>query len=281
MNSCKYDRDQGDYIRPDGHPCRHDDYGDPTHHCTHRLTCTEHVAPHEQTCARCLGRTRTDITRIPQLHARMPEEAEDAGVNSEAMNLAGPAANPATFAARRNIDKQWIRDHIPEERWERAMAVLLASDDEHHPLAVLGRWDMITRQHYGHNTDRPVTVANAADYLARQLDRMAQDPRFDFAKFGRETRRCRNHQERILAENEARDRGAPCPECTSDETGVGPRLVREWGHWCTREDCTRLHYLDETGDQWVCPRRPELHRWEHADYERWIVERRRYVRDAS
>lgn len=280
MTSCRYDRETNDYLR-DGDPCRHDDYGDPTHHCTHRLTCAEHIAPNEQTCARCLGRTRTDLGRIPQLHARMPTEAIHAGVNSEATNLAGPAADHSTFTARRNIDKQWIRDHIPEARWERAMTVLLVSDDEHHPLSVLGRWEMVIREHYNQPSDAPVSVVTAADYLDRQLGRMAHDDRLDFAKFGREIRRCRGHQEQVLAENEAKDRGAPCPECTNDKNGVGPRLVREWGHWCTREDCTKLHYLDDSGDEWVCPRHPDAHRWGHASYEKWIVEREKYNRQVS
>lgn len=279
--TCRYDRDQNDYIRPDGHPCRHDNYGDPTHHCTHRRTCTEHIAPTEQTCARCLGRTRTDISRITQLHARAHNEALYAGVNSEAANIAGPAADHATFTARRNIDKQWIRDNLPEAKWEQAMTVLVADDDVHHPLSVLGRWDLLARHAYGHDSHQPVTVLNAAEYLNSQLGRIAQDPQRDFAKMGREIRKCRSHLERVMAEDEARDRGAPCPDCTNEESGLGPKLVREWGHWCLADDCRKLHYLDESGDEWVCPRQPQTHRWDHESYEKWIVDRQKYNREAS
>jgi hypothetical protein len=272
-NRCRYDRDTTTYLRPDDTPCRTDDYGDPTHHCTAKKGCANHVAENEQTCARCIGRTRQDLTRTAQLAKLMMAAAMSAGVNSEAANLAGPAADYATFSARRRIDKEWIYGHIPAAKVERAMRSLLADDDEHHPLNVLGRWDLMLREHHGHPSDEVVTVDNAAAYIARHLPRIAQDPDQDFPQLARELRKCRNHLETVLANSQRPERGAPCPECTNEANGVGPRLIRDYGHWCLDDGCERIHYLDDSGDTWSCPRNP-AHQWTHDAYTNWIEERK-------
>lgn len=277
--TCRYDRETGAYL-VDGEPCRRDSYGDPTHHCTARRTCAQHVGPDELTCARCLGRTRVTLRRIPELVALMPAAAVESGIESEAANLAGPSTHPGAWANRRiamraHLDAWERLGRITEEQLIHARTAM-EDDDDLDPYLLLGRWDMMVREDYGHPSDKPVTVANAADYLDRQLHRIAQDPDQDFALLGRELRDCCNHLEAQLAVLRVQHRGAPCPECTSEEAGVGPRLVRRYGHWCEDSDCERLHYLDDSADQWVCPRDP-VHRWSHEDYSRWIEERRRAV----
>jgi hypothetical protein len=272
--TCRFDRDAGDYLTDDGSPCRRDDYGDPTHHCTARRTCSQHVGPGELTCARCLGRTRQDLRRIPELADLMPPEAEVVGLESEALNLAGPAADPEAWTWRKVAARQGRAWHLS----------LIEDDDEHHPYLVLGRWDLMLREDYGQPSDTPATIANAAAYLDRQLGRVAQDSNQDFPLLAREIRKCRAHLESVLRDSQAKDRGAPCPDCSTG-SDVAPRMVREYGHWCEDPDCQQQFHFsivvdgetgevrpDTSGDVWICPRNPS-HWRTHADYERWVEQR--------
>lgn len=259
---CRWDADQDQYLRPDGDPCKRDAYGDPTRHCTMRR-CSNHVGPRELTCARCLGRTRSKLRRIPVVASLLPLIALEGGVNSEAANLAGPAADPEAWSWRKIAAKQGRAWHVS----------LLEEDDELHPYSVLGRWDMMIREDYEHPSDQPVTVTNAAAYLDRQLGRIAQDDDQDFGLFASEIRKCLDHLERVLHTAMLKQRGVPCPDCTSEETGVGPRLVREFGHWCEADDCERLHYLDESADVWRCPRDRD-HWWTAEGYGNLMDERK-------
>jgi hypothetical protein len=131
---------------------------------------------------------------------------------------------------------------------------------------------MMLREDYEQPSDTAVSIANAAAYIDGQLGRVAQDPEQDFALLAREVRKCRNHLERVLHTAMLKQRGAPCPDCTSEESGVGPRLVREYGHWCDDEGCERLHYLDDSADRWTCPRN-RAHSWDVDAYTNWIEER--------
>ena len=266
MSTCRFDKAVEEYRTTDGEPCLTDEYGDPTRHCTARRTCSVHIGPDELTCPRCIGRTRADLSWIVNLSALMATAALSAGVDSEAANLAGPAADPEAWSWRKIAARQGRAWHLS----------LVEDDDEHHPYLVLGRWDLMLREDYEHPSDKAVTIANAASYLSRQLHRLANDPDQDYGQFAREIRKCRDHLEAVLATSRRVQRGAPCPECTTKDTGVGPRLVRRFGHWCNDEDCDRLHYDDDSGDIWVCPRDRD-HWWSHEDYSRWIEERRRYV----
>lgn len=252
--SCKYDRDKGEYLTADGEPCKRDEYGDPTRHCTARR-CSNHVGPRELTCARCIGRTRVNLKRIPVVAQMMILIAMQDGVDSEAANLAGPAADPEAWSWRKIAAKQGKSWHLS----------LIEEDDDEHPYTVLGRWDMMIREDYHQLSDDPVSIGNAADYLDRQLGRIAQDPNQDWSLFAYEIRKCRRHLDRVLHTALLKQRGAPCPDCTSEETGVGPRLVREFGHWCDDEDCEKVHHDDDSADQWVCPRNRD-HWWTAEGY---------------
>lgn len=254
MSNCRWDREAEDYML-DGGPCRWDEYGDRTHHCTARRGCANHVGAGELTCARCLGRTRSDIKRIADLAPLMLPVALGAGVNSEAANLAGPAADPEAWSWRKVAAAQGRAWHVS----------LIEDDDEHHPYSVLTRWEFMLREDYRDPRDAATSVSAAAAYLDRILHRIAQDDAQDFPLFAREMRTCRNHLEGVLRDSRTPERGAPCPACIETATGPAPRLVRQYGHWCESEECERFHHRDDSGDEWICPRYA-LHRWSEQDY---------------
>jgi hypothetical protein len=297
--TCRWDRDAEEYLN-DGEPCRTDDYGDPTRHCQARRSCAQHVGEGEITCARCLGRTRTDVRRIVALSPLMVIQALGSGVDSEAANLAGPAADYRVFSARRLIAKAWIVEHIHQpardwcedpdcqlrhfkanggDRWhkrgiENALTDLLDDDDEYHPYSVLTRWQMMLSEDYGSPLPDHLSIASAGDYLDRTLHRMAQDPEQDFGLFAREMRQCRNHLEAVIRNSATPERGAPCPDCK--DAGHVVRMSREYGHWCDDPLCERFHHADDSDDRWVCPR--DRDHWRtHEDYCRWIEERTQVV----
>lgn len=261
--SCKWDRDTEDYLNNSGEPCRVDDYGDPTNHCTARRTCGNHIGLGELTCARCIGRTRANLRRLPLLATLMMPVALGAGVNSEAANMAGPAADVEAWTWRKIAARQGRAWHIS----------LTEDDDELHPYTVLTRWQMMIAEGYSHDLPPVLSITGAADYLARQLGRIAQDPEQEFTLLAREIRRSVQHLEAVMANSDAQERGAPCPDCTNEHTGVGPRLVRKYAHWCEHEDCAKFHYDTDEADRWVCPRNPD--HWRSVeDYNRYLTERR-------
>lgn len=85
-------------------------------HCQARERCLEHVGPTELTCPGCIGKTRRDLAQIRELSALMLGEAVARGVNSEAAMLAGPAADPATWVARKVWMKKQIDRRVMEEQ---------------------------------------------------------------------------------------------------------------------------------------------------------------------
>lgn len=271
--TCRYDDEAKDYL-VDGEPCRRDEYGDLTKHCTCRKTCASHIGRDELTCARCIARTRANLRRIPELAALMMPVALGAGVNSEAANMAGPAADVAEWSDRRIAMRghlaHWQQAGVITERQYFHARVTMEDDDEFHPYSVLGRWDMMIREDYNHPSDEPVTISNAAEYLDRHLHRIAQDPEQDFPLLYREIRRCRTHLESVMSDSRAKERGAPCPECRAK--GKLIRLAREYGHWCEEMDCDKIHFLDESGDLWRCPANPN-HWWNPRGYADLLDER--------
>lgn len=118
-------------------------------HCAARIRCTNHLAAGRRlTCPDCVGTTRRHLEEIKVWYARdLMHEAVEAGVNSEAAMLAGPAAEPG-----------WIVEY-----------------GEHHPLDVLGRWDLMLREDYAQPTSDRCTVSSASAYLDRMLGTIAQD----------------------------------------------------------------------------------------------------------
>jgi hypothetical protein len=273
--TCRYDRESGEYLDPNGSPCLTDDYGDPTRHCTARRTCSQHIGRGELTCARCIGRVRANLRRIITLAAFADRLLPTvASVDSELVNLAGPGADPRLWSARRRhaqarLFAAWRAGDITEAQLDRAYEAI-EDDDELHPVNLLTRWEMMLREDYDQPTTRRATLHAAAAYLEVVLPRMAQDPEQDFGLLASDLRKCRNHLE--LAESLALHprRGAPCPACIDEGSEKAPRLRLEPGHWCEREDCTRQHW-PEAPDMWHCPRN-RSHEWTDEDYRTRVAD---------
>ena len=113
------------------------DHGDPLEHCTARARCSEHVETGILSCPRCVGKTRAVIRRIADLTPLLPVASVEAGrIDSEAFNLAGPAADPAGWSATKvKALHDGTIDALPD-------------DDPAHPLNVLGRWQMMIEEDY-------------------------------------------------------------------------------------------------------------------------------------
>lgn len=238
-------------------------------HCTTRRQCGRHIATTGLTCPTCLGNTRNDLATIVKRSSDLTDEATHAGINSEAANLAGPAADPEQLSARRIYTKRHITDTLPPEQWE-AAHTLIEDEDPHHPYAVLGRWEMMLREHYGHHTDRLITIGSAAHYLDGILTHLAEDPWQDFPLFAREIRACRAHLEAVLKDSRAPEAGAPCYMCDAR-----PNVVRKHRELRDRHRPTdRQGYtIDSDGqripeDGWECPDCKTW--WTDADYDRWV-----------
>lgn len=260
-------------------------------HCAMRGRCSNHVKYDEigeRTCPRCIGKTRRDLSAIVELYALIDvdvevrmndisallEEAAQSGIESEAFNLIGPAADPWTWSERRR------RLEVLYERrgwcdWPKHEG--MAKDDPHHPYAVLGRWDMACREQYGPQTDLFITVSSAADYLARLLDDHPFPHCDEFEDFTREIADCRGHLEQITHDAKVPEEGRHCPRCTEDH-GKGPRVVKRYaahpklkrGEQCdqppySREEPKGCRICVGDEDTWHCPDEPE-HWWTEYDY---------------
>lgn len=214
------------------------DSGDPLAHCTARHRCTNHIADHELTCPQCLAKTRGAMSEVLTMTGLLPEEAEEKGVDSEAANLAGPA-DPIGWSER--------KVHASANGYLHT----LEDDDPHHPLAVLGRWDMMLREDYDQPTRERLTVASAVDYLDRTLYRFANDDEQDFPLFVRDVAACKAHMEAVLHDQVGGQRGAPCHLCSEP----APALQ------------LRHNDQDFSGatDWWQCPQQRE-HRWTVGEY---------------
>lgn len=262
MVNCRYDKAAEDYLRPDGEPCKVDDYGDPTTHCTSRRTCSQHVGMDEITCPRCIRPIRRALREIPNLGALMLPEALSAGVESQAAMLAGPAANPEAWSWRKVAARQGGSWHLS----------LIEDDDERHPYSVLTRWQMMLSEDWGHDLPEQLSIAGAAAYLERNLSRLANDPEQDWPLFASEVRKVFSHMETVLHNDTRPERGAPCPECR--KAGKWVRMVRKYAHWCEDEECARqFHFNDDSADVWVCPA-DKAHWFTAEAYAEWVKERK-------
>lgn len=268
---CRYDRAAEDYLTTgDGGepiPCRRDEYGDPTRHCTARLTCSIHIGTDELTCPRCIGRVRRDIREVAAYAALMLPAAIGEGVDSAAASLAAPAADPRRVRAVRfyvdgHATHAYRAGRIDGETFEKILAAM-PDDDELHPYSVLTRWQMMLSEDYGHDLPDKLTTAGAAAYLNRHLHRVAQDPEQEFRLLAREVRQVRKHLESVLHNSTRPDRGVPCPECVADGRGV-VRLVRHYAE--------RWQADDDSLDKWKCPRCHD--EWTHGMYVKYLADRK-------
>lgn len=169
-------------------------------------------------CPSCVGKVREHLTEIARLAgAPIVAEALSKGIDSEAADLLGPAANPAAWRQRGRYGHRYEPD---------------SREGELHPEWVLGRFDLLVTEHLGHTRTTRVTVASAADYLGRNLHYLAADLEFDFPDMASDLADCRAHLDRVLHDGEQVETGAPCMTCR-----VPLRLVR-----------------GERDDRWSCPR---------------------------
>lgn len=257
-------------------------------HCTGR-GCSWHIEQGELTCGRCIGTTRRHLAWIGLLAPLMPAAAVESGsVNSEAVNLAGPAPDPRDWTERhvamsRHLSTWESLGRITERQALNALANM-PDDDDLHPYAWATRWQMMVAEDYGDTLPAKLTTAGALDYLDTRLHRIANDEGQDFGLLSKEARRLCQHLQATLASIERPERGAPCYRCRDAGVEKPPRLVREYGHHCDDEDCQKLHYStrydadleadvpDTTGDRWTCPRDRD-HWWSERDYRGWVEER--------
>jgi hypothetical protein len=204
----------------------------PNRHCT---DCTKtHLKTDEETCPNCISKTRTKLRELVDLYATLPDEAQTRGVNSEAANLHGPAADAEAFAWRRAA--RALRDNV--------LLSTLEPDDEHHPLSVLGRWVALFGESYNEPTNLKLTVTRAVDYLDRRLARFANDPDQDWRQFATEIRRCKTHMESVLHDQGMGDpANIGCFECGA---GLERRLTDRGfeDHW-TCKGCRRKYTYAE------------------------------------
>lgn len=178
----------------------------------------------EQTCAECVAATRDDLRTIAAMCDALPAEVIHRGIESEAMVLLGPVADPEAWG---HIDASVRVGRLPA-------GYIDAADNDRHALIVLGTWEMVWRDHLDQPTALKATLPRLVDYLDRQLHIMAAEPYVPFEDFARDLRGCRSHLEAVLHDGEQRDTGAPCMTCEIP-------LRREWGKLVT-------------ADGWRCPR---------------------------
>lgn len=275
--SCRYERDSKTHLTREHlaectdvlcrgcRPCTHED-GNPVRHCRARLRCTSHLGWTEHTCPECVGKVRNNLTRLVETLALMPDEALEQGVNSEAANLAGPHAD--------YVRAQWRL--VNADRAGETVDELDMTD----PYTCLTMHERTIREDLGHDETTLVSdsIAASAGYLSWVLTDLARDEEQvpTMTSLMADTARLLALAENARSNSRTPERGIPCPECVAEGEAReqdAPRLVRHYGHWCTKTGCERLHYLDDSGDVWRCPTNPE-HEWTHAEYELRLVERK-------
>lgn len=212
-------------------------------HC--RVCGREHA---EQTCAGCLAEVRDDLAAIGTMCRALPAEVEHRGVDSEAMALLGPAADPEAWG---HITTSLHVGRLPVgylacDRCENPWPCEKHADSELHPLFVLGTWDMVWRDALDHETDAEVTVPTAVAYLGEQMTYMAGFADAPFEDFARDLRRCRAHMESVLHDGEQVETGAPCMGC---ETVLHKVYAGREMPWSNGE-----HPTHASQDGWACPR---------------------------
>lgn len=191
--------------------------------CTlsHCRVCSKEHADHA--CPTCLADTRETLAEIRRMCATLPAEVIHRGVESEAMNLLGPVADPEQVG---HVTASVRVGRLPDD-W------LEAADNELHPLIVLGTWAEAYIEAFDHDEPARITVDGAASYLDRNLSYASAEDDIAFEDFARDLRSCRVHIERVLHDGEQIEQGAPCLNCET----VRLELVRTDGE-----------------DRWRCPR---------------------------
>jgi hypothetical protein len=168
-----------------------------------------HVAFGTVVCPSCVGKARGHLKAIEHLACDLPRRSHRAWRQLPGRQPQRTSRDPEAFMhMRASIARGRVAGPMPEE-------------DQHHPLAVLGRWILFVGEDYGDYwpNDKPLTVSGAVDWLDKRLTRIAHDlgangqPVHDFDGFLLELSVCRRHVEDVLHDGERQERGVPCPEC--------------------------------------------------------------------
>jgi hypothetical protein len=171
------------------------------------------------TCPSCLSEVRTNLATIGKLCGAVPAEAEHRGINSQAMFLLAPAADPE---ARSHLEDSVMAGRIPAEYLDYPRP-----GDRLHPDFIVGNWDMLVRGCLEHDpSSQPWTLASSIGYLDRQLTYLAAYDGLEFADLATELNDCARHLEQVLHDGDQIEHGAPCLTCkrkvtrTTDDAGV-------------------------------------------------------------
>jgi hypothetical protein len=260
--TCTWDGEN--WTRPDGTPCNQD-------HCAMRGRCPNHVQHDAQlyTCPSCIRRTRRDIETIVLRATLLQLDVVVDGIDSEAMNLIGPAAAPQQYAEkRRRLEETYRRQGWCE--WPRSEGY--RPDDPHHPYVVLVRWAQALEE-TGWLASPPFhwTIARAAERITDNLDQIAQGDAFE--AMAAELTRCRSHLDDVDHDSRTPDLGRPCPTCV-EVHGKGPKLRKRHGthpgmpagKTCDRKNAGKpCDICDGRLDAWHCPNDPS-HAWTDDEY---------------
>lgn len=167
---------------------------------TCRVCGIEHAAG---ACASCVGAVRDDLAAILTMCGALPTEVEHRGVESEALNLLGPVADPE---ARGHLEASVAAGRVPAEYLEAGTET---------PLWTIGTWAMVYRDAFEH--DEPigaVDLATEAGYLGRNLTHAADWPHVPFEDMAKDLRRCVSRLEAVLHDSERGERtNIDCLDC--------------------------------------------------------------------
>lgn len=181
-------------------------------HC--RVCTVEHSSG---ACGGCLAEVREGLTELRQMCGALPEEVETRGIDGEAMNLLGPAADPearghweASVLAGRIVPVDCDARDLHEVR-----AWLETAAHELHPLIVIGGWAIVYRDTFEHSEPvGRVDVLTETGYLERNLTEMAEVEFVPFEDFARDLRRCVGHMEQVLGNSDRGERtNIDCLDC--------------------------------------------------------------------
>ena len=144
-----------------------------------------------------MAEVRENLGEIGRLRLDLPDEVETRGVDGEAMNLLGPAADPE---ARGHLEASVLAGRVPPEYLETV-------HDDLHPTFVTERWGSVYREAFEH--DEPtgrVDLGDELGYLGRNLTYMAGFEHVPFEDFARDLRRCVAHLESVLHDSNRGER---------------------------------------------------------------------------